>query len=128
MAKILVVDDEAPIAELLQFVLKRGGHDISVAVNGAEALEQLGVDPADPSIALPDLIVLDVMMPVMDGFTAAISIRNDPRTKDIPLIIVTAKTQSRVQFEAIPSVKAFFHKPFDPNQLRKKIAEVLEGK
>jgi len=128
MAKILVVDDEEPIIALMRFILEKSGHTVSSAGNGQEALRALGVDPADDAALLPDIVVLDVMMPIMDGYTAAVAIRNYPRTASLPILVVTAKGDMRHLFEAIPSVAGFFEKPFDPKDLRAAITKVTAGK
>jgi two-component system alkaline phosphatase synthesis response regulator PhoP len=128
MARILIVDDEEHIVALMRFILEKSGHAVSSVGNGQEALRVLGVDPADESAALPDLVILDVMMPIMDGYTAAIAIRNNPRTAALPILVVTAKGDMRHLFEAIPSVAGFFEKPFDPKDLREVIAKVSAGK
>ncbi len=128
MAKILIVDDEEHIVALMRFILEKSGHNVSSAGNGQEALRVLGVDPSDEALVLPDLMILDVMMPIMDGYTAALAIRNCPRTAALPIVVVTAKGDMRHLFEAIPSVAVFFEKPFDPKDLRAVIAKVTAGK
>jgi two-component system alkaline phosphatase synthesis response regulator PhoP len=127
MAKILVVDDEEHIVALLKFLLEKSGHAVSSAGNGRDALRLLGVDPENGTAALPDLVILDVMMPVMDGYTAAVAMRNHPRTANLPLLVVTAKADMRGLFAAIPSVTGFFQKPFDPRNLRDAISRVVPG-
>ncbi len=128
MAKILVVDDEQPIVQLVQFILEKVGHQVTVAYNGAEALQVLGVEPKDPKAPLPDLVLLDLMMPIMDGLTACLRLRDDPRTAKLPVVIVTAKGDMRSAFDKVPSVAAFFHKPFDPGALRAAVDKALAAK
>jgi CheY-like chemotaxis protein len=128
VAKILIVDDEEHIVALMRFILEKSGHAVSSAGNGQEALRVLGVDPADETADLPDILILDVMMPIMDGYTTAIAIMNCPRTAPLPILVVTAKGEMRRLFEAIPSVAGFFEKPFDPKDLRGVIAKVTAGK
>jgi CheY-like chemotaxis protein len=125
VAKILIVDDEEPIVALMKFILEKVGHTVATAYNGQAALQALGVEPQDPAVALPDLVILDVMMPIMDGYTAAVAIRNHPRTADLHLLVITAKGDMRQLFEAIPTVVGFFEKPFDPKRLREIIAQVV---
>ena len=124
---LFIVDDEDPIVALMTFVLEKSGHTVSAAKNGQEALRVLGVDPADEAAALPDIVILDVMMPIMDGYTAAVAIRNNPRTADLKLLIITAKGDMRQFFDAIPSVAGFFQKPFDPRALRDIITKLVPG-
>lgn len=127
MAHIMVVDDERDVVTLITFLLEKDGHKVSAAYNGAEALEQLGVDPPKPGVPLPDLIVVDVMMPVMDGYTTTTRLRECPATRPIPLVILTAKGQTRELFQMAPNVAAYIEKPFDPKNLRELIAGMLGG-
>jgi len=99
-----------------------------VAHNGQVALRILGVEPPDPTVVLPDLVILDIMMPVMDGYAAAVAIRNNPRTAGLNLLVITAKGDMRQVFEAIPSVVGFFPKPFAPSSLREIVAKLVLGK
>lgn len=128
MANILVVDDEKEIVMLMKIILERAGHKVTSAGNGEIALQALGVDPADSDVALPDLVVLDLMMPIVDGFTVAVTLRDEPRTAKLPLLIVTAKTDMRDRFAEVPAVAGFFVKPFNPKQLVETIASLLPGK
>src|SRR5882762_8305208 len=87
MAKILIVDDEPPILMLEKFILEQAGHTISEAYNGQDALKALGVDPSDLSTLLPDLIVLDVMMPLLDGYNVSLKMKDHPRARTVPIIV-----------------------------------------
>src|SRR4051812_28875619 len=107
MARILVVDDEPAILTLMRFILEKSGHDIEEAVNGLEALGKLGVEPVDDSVPLPDLVVLDLMMPIMDGHKAFLRLRAHPRTEKLPIVVVTAKGDMRALFDQMPSVAGF---------------------
>lgn len=118
MAKILVTDDEKDVVELLKFLLEKDGHKVTTAHNGKDAL-------AIAVKELPELILLDVMMPEMDGYTVQTRLLEDPKTKDIPIIILTAKGQLRDVFAMSANVKAYIEKPFDPKTLRQKISESL---
>ena len=129
MAAILVVDDEPDIGTLLRFVLEQDGHEVSEAGNGQIALERLGLEPAQPELALPDLIVLDIMMPVMDGYQLNMRLQAEARAKDIPILVLTAKGQKmRDLFEMAPNVAAYVQKPFDPKMLRELISGILSSK
>lgn len=128
MSRILIVDDEAEIVTLLRFVLKNDGHAIDAAGNGVEALERLGVEPASDN-RVPDLIILDIMMPVMDGYALNMRLQKEDKTKNIPILVLTAKGQKmRELFELAPNVAAYVQKPFDPKMLRELIASILTGK
>lgn len=126
---ILVVDDEPEIVTLLKFILEKDGHKIMEAGNGIVALERLGVEPPVPGTAKPDLIILDIMMPVMDGYTLNSRLQKEPKTKDIPILVLTAKGQKmRDLFEMAPNVAAYVQKPFDPKMLRELIGSILDGR
>ncbi|MBI3289144.1 MAG: response regulator [Elusimicrobia bacterium] len=129
MFKILVVDDEPDIVTLLRFALEKDGYAVSEASNGQVALECLGLEPAAPEAALPDLIVLDIMMPVMDGYQLNMRLQTESRAKDIPILVLTAKGQKmRDLFEMAPNVAAYVQKPFDPKMLRELIAGILASR
>ena len=129
MSTILVVDDEPEIVTLLRFVLEKDGYRILEAGNGQIALERLGVQPPDPAAPLPDLIILDIMMPVMDGYTLNSRLQKEPKTQTIPILVLTAKGQKmRDLFEMAPNVAAYVQKPFDPKMLRELIAGILSSK
>jgi CheY-like chemotaxis protein len=128
MARLLVVDDEAQIVMLMRFVLEKAGHVVEEAHNGAEALAALGVEPRDEGKPLPDLVLLDIMMPVMDGVEAAKRLQEDPRTAKLPILVVTAKGDMRRLFDSMPAVAGFFPKPFDPQTLRETVARVVAAK
>ena len=129
MAAIMVVDDEPEIVTLLTFVLEADGHTVSSAGHGADALEKLGVEPARHEFPLPNLIVLDIMMPVMDGYQLNMRLQTEARTKDIPILVLTAKGQKmRDLFEMAPNVAAYVQKPFDPKMLRELISGILTSR
>lgn len=128
MAHLLIVDDEPSLVLLMRTVLEKVGHTVSEATNGQEALLRLGVSPENPAAALPDLILLDVMMPILDGFGVAAALRGHPRAGNIPILIVTAKGDMRPLFEAMPQVAGFFQKPFTPTGLREAVARAVTPK
>jgi len=129
MASILVVDDEPEIVTLLRFVLEQDGHSVGSAVNGVDALEKLGVEPPKAELPLPDLIVLDIMMPVMDGYQLNMRLQTHPRTQTVPILVLTAKGQKmRDLFEMAPNVAAYVQKPFDPKMLRELISGILTSR
>lgn len=115
MAKILIADDETYSLRLLQMTLKKTGCDIIPCKNGQEAVDQAQEE-------VPDLIVMDVMMPVMDGLAALAELKNNATTRDIPVIMLTAKGQTLTRTEAEESgAEHFVTKPFSPTEL---LAEV----
>lgn len=128
MAKVLVVDDEPAVVMLMRFVLEKAGHSVSEAHNGQEALVALGVDPENAAAELPDVVLLDVMMPVMDGLSTAEAMSEHPRASKVPILVVTAKGDMRALFEAMPQVAGFFQKPFDPKALREAVLRAAPTK
>ena len=128
MANILVVDDEPSVVMLLRFILEKSGHAVEESHNGQEALKQLGIDPVNAAAPLPDMVLLDVMMPIMDGFSVAKAMSSHSRTSQVPILVITAKGDMRPLFEAMPQVAGFFQKPFDPKQLREAVAKLTGPK
>ena len=125
---VMVVDDEPEIVTLLRFVLEKEGYAVTEAGNGQIALDKLGVGAAAPA-AKPDLIILDIMMPVMDGYTLNMRLQSNPLTQGIPILVLTAKGQKmRDLFEMAPNIAAYVQKPFDPKMLRELIAGILNSK
>ena len=116
--KILVVDDEKDVREMTQRKLERVGFTVFQAANGKEAL-------ALTQKEMPDLIVLDVVMPEMDGFAFFKEIRKHPDTSGIPVIVLTARSQMEDTFLAMGS-QDFLPKPFESDALLLKIEQVLE--
>ena len=123
----MVVDDEKDVVTLIRFLLEKDGHEVIEAYHGADALAKLGVEPKKEGVPLPDLIILDVMMPIMDGFATATHLREYPATRPVPLVVLTAKGQMRELFEMAPNVAAYIEKPFDPKNLRDLISGMLTG-
>ncbi len=122
MAKqILVVDDEVFIRRLVEVNLQRAGYRVTIAHDGVEALEKVREDR-------PDLVVLDVMMPRMDGFETLRQLKADPATADIPVVMLTAKAQDADIFNGWKSgADCYLTKPFNPLQLLTFIRRILEA-
>ncbi|MEN6644239.1 MAG: response regulator [Armatimonadia bacterium] len=109
--RILVVDDERHIVRLVQVNLERAGYEILTAYDGIEALEKVKTEN-------PDMVVLDVMMPRMDGFEVLKNLQADPRYQNIPVIMLTAKAQDADIFKGWASgVSSYLTKPFNPREL-----------
>jgi CheY-like chemotaxis protein len=128
MARILVVDDERDVATMLKFMLEKDGNSVETAHNGLEALTALGLQPADAAKIPPDLVILDVMMPQLDGYAVCARMFEDPRTKLVPVLMLTAKGGMRELHQATPNVAAHIDKPFDPRALRELVAGMMGGK
>jgi CheY-like chemotaxis protein len=123
---VMIVDDEPEIVTLLRFVLEKEGYEVAEAGNGQEAMERLGLSPQNASAPLPALLILDIMMPIMDGYTLNMKLQANARTRSIPILVLTAKGQKmRDLFEMAPNVAAYVQKPFDPKMLRELIAGII---
>lgn len=117
--RILVVEDDANIRYILKYNLELDGHEVELAENGAQALEKL-----EP---LPELILLDVMMPVMNGLEACAKIKSNPATKGVPIFMITAKSQLADIEEAFRAgANDYLTKPFDPASLGDRIREKMD--
>ncbi len=127
MARIMVVDDERDVVILIKFLLEKDGHEVIEAFNGGEAVEKLGVNPPKDDVPLPELIILDVMMPVMDGYAVCTALAKHPRTRSIPILVLTAKGAMRDLFNQSTNVASYIDKPFDPKKLRELISGILSG-
>lgn len=112
MAKrILAVDDEKHIVRLVQINLEKEGYEVLTASNGRQALEIVASEH-------PDLIVMDVMMPEMDGFEALEKLKENPETCKIPVVMLTAKAQDSDVFRGWQSgTDLYLTKPFNPQEL-----------
>jgi len=117
--RILVVDDEADIRTFLRVTLELSDYEVLEAVDGVDAIEQALAEK-------PDLIVMDVMMPKLDGIDACRRMRADARTSDIPVIIVTAKTMAGDKVEGLEAgADDYISKPFDPDELLARVQATL---
>ena len=109
--KILAVDDEKHIVRLVEITLQREGYEVVTASNGAEALEKVATEK-------PDLVIMDVMMPEMDGLQALQKLKDDPATASVPVIMLTAKAQDSDVFQGWKSgADLYLTKPFNPQEL-----------
>ncbi|MHB9125889.1 MAG: response regulator transcription factor [Armatimonadota bacterium] len=109
--KILAVDDEKHIVRLVQVNLERQGYEVVTANDGKEALQKVEEEK-------PDLLVLDVMMPYQDGVEVLQTLRRNPETANIPVVMLTAKAQDADVFRGWQSgVDAYLTKPFNPMEL-----------
>ncbi len=119
--RVLIVDDDDSIREIAEVSLELvGGWRVDTAASGAEALQQAAKEP-------PDAILLDVMMSGIDGPTTAVRLQADHATRDIPVIMLTAKVQpaERERFARLPGVRGVIAKPFDPMDLANQVSRML---
>ena len=118
---ILAVDDERNIVRLVQVNLERAGYRVSTACDGVDALAQIHAER-------PDLVVLDVMMPRMDGFETLRRLKADPETADLPVLMLTAKAQDADILKGWQmGVDSYLVKPFNPAELLAFVKRTLEA-
>jgi len=117
---ILVVDDEAPVRMICSFNLEASGLEVVEAADGDDALAAVRKRP-------PDLVLLDVMMPNRDGWAVAAELHADPRTRDIPIVFLTARVDEsdRERAHQLGAV-GYITKPFDPIVLASRLAQILD--
>lgn len=108
--KVLVIDDEPEMLGLVKYTLEKGGFEVSTCDNGRHAWDEI-------ARIKPDLLVLDVMLPGIDGYSLQIKISEEPSMKDLPIIILTALEPSKTLFQKFPQVVAFMTKPFKTEDL-----------
>lgn len=119
--KILVCDDERHIVRLIQVNLERHGYQVVTAYDGKEGLEKARAEK-------PDLMVLDVMMPYMDGFEVLKTLKRDPATENLPVIMLTAKAQDKDVFEGYHyGADMYLTKPFNPMELIAFVKRIAQG-
>ena len=123
--KVLVVDDDPDDVKMISMILELEGYDVITAGNGEEALRKVESDD-------PDLVLLDVMMPELDGFAACAKLKSSPDSKGIPVILLTgvAKqiTTTRYPIDGVLRAEAeeYLEKPVDPEDLLKVVAGYLK--
>jgi CheY-like chemotaxis protein len=105
VALILVVDDEFSVAEVLQSVLADAGHEVVMAVNGRQGLDLLGK-------RRPDMVLLDFMMPIMDGPAMLKAMKENPAYRNVPAVVMSSLPESAVAEAARGMYAAFLRKPF----------------
>ena len=122
MPKILIVDDEPYNVDYLEQELEDLNYETIAAVNGQEALDKIKSES-------PDLVLLDIMMPIMDGFTVLKKVKEDPSIRHIPVIIISAMTDLESVVKGIENgAEDYLPKPFEPTLLQARIAASLEKK
>jgi DNA-binding response OmpR family regulator len=117
--KILIVDDEVDLVETVRFPLEMEGYHVLVSYNGEDALSQARKEN-------PDLILLDLMLPKLDGYKVCRLLKFDERYKHIPILMLTAKTQEKDRILGMETgADEYITKPFDMDYLMKKVKEYL---
>jgi len=117
--RVLVVEDDQDLVELLDFNLRSAGFSTSTASNGVEALQMA-------RSVLPDLILLDLMLPELDGFAVCEILRREPATASVPIIILTAMSSELARFTGLEcGANDYITKPFSPKQLVSRVGQML---
>ncbi|MEU2063824.1 response regulator [Streptomyces sp. NPDC013455] len=119
--RVLVVDDNKVIRQLIRVNLELEGLEVVTAADGAECLDVVHE-------VRPDVVTLDVVMPRLDGLRTAARLRADPRTRDVPLAIISACTQYEVESGLDVGVDAFLAKPFEPSELVRLVKDLIHRK
>jgi DNA-binding response OmpR family regulator len=121
-AKILAVDDEPELTELMHFHLVRAGHEVVTAANGWEAI-------ASVRQSRPDIILLDLMLPDLDGFGVCEILRRDPVTATIPIVIISAWASPDSQNLGLElGALDYITKPFSPHELVERVNRLMQAR
>lgn len=116
---IVIADDEPHVLRSLEFILKKQGYTVVTAVNGEEALEKVKANN-------PDLVFLDIQMPIMDGNSVLRHLRDDPEYADLYIVMITAKGQEADRLNSLESgANEYVTKPYSPRQLIARVKEIL---
>lgn len=120
MARVMAVDDDPVIRGLLEVNLEMEGHQVITAVDGQDALDKVHTER-------PELILLDVMMPNVNGWQVAEALKGDPATRDIPVVFLSARAmEADVRKGAELGVESYVTKPFDPIELMDLVHRLLK--
>ncbi|MBU2574306.1 MAG: response regulator [Elusimicrobia bacterium] len=126
MSRVMVIDDEKDVVYLIKVLMEREQFEVLEAYNGLEAYNRL--TSTAPGKIIPDVIILDIMMPEMDGYTFQSKLQELDDLRHIPIIILTAKGQMKDLFELSSNIFAFVEKPFEPKNLVKIVKDALTPK
>jgi twitching motility two-component system response regulator PilH len=121
LSKVLVVEDSLPQREMISDLLQKSGLAVAVAADGLEAIEKI-------EAVAPDLIILDIVMPRMNGFEVCRQIKSDPRTQGVPVILCSSKTEDFDRYWGMrQGADAYVAKPFQAKELLGTIKSLLRG-
>ncbi|UKV15153.1 response regulator [Thalassospiraceae bacterium SW-3-3] len=119
--RVLIAEDEETIVESLSFLMEKEGYDVSVATDGQMAIAMIVRD-------LPDMVLLDVMMPGCDGFDVVRAVRENPQTRPVPIMMLTAKTREVDRRKGLElGVDDFVTKPFSTRDVVSRVKAMLAG-
>lgn len=119
MSRVLVVEDDVDIAGLIAHYLQRAGHEVETVASGTDALQQI-------KDVAPDLVVLDLMLPGMDGLLVCQTLRSDPATAAIPIIMLTARAEEAERITGLElGADDYVTKPFSPRELTARVGALL---
>ena len=122
MPNILVVEDEVHIQRLIKLVLEKNGYVVETVGSGEEALQRLKEGPK------PDMILLDILMPGIDGLTVLKTIKAQAEFKELPVVMLTALAQENVVLQGIKlGAKDYIRKPFHPTELVKRLSKHIQA-
>ncbi|MEB3163588.1 MAG: response regulator [Prochlorothrix sp.] len=125
MSTILVVEDSETYRTMISDLLQKSGFAVETASNGVEALAK--VDGASPE-GLPALIVLDIVMPEMNGYEFCRKVKGNPKTKDVPVVMCSSKSEEFDHYWGMKQgADAYLNKPFEPKELLKTIQHLLNA-
>ena len=116
--KVLVIDDELEMLNLIKYTLEKAGFQVETCDNGRQAWDLI-------QQVKPDVMILDVMLPGIDGYSLQIKISQEPATSKIPIIVLTALEPSRTLFSKFPQVVGFMTKPFRTDDLVEKVQKAV---
>ena len=120
LQKILIVEDDIDIAQLISFNLERAGYQVGMCHDGREGLDKIFTDQ-------PDLVVLDLMLPGMDGYGILREMQRDPRTHRTPVLMLTAKSQTEDRIRGLEmGADDYLTKPFSPKELLLRVQAIIK--
>ena len=118
--KILVVEDDPASMRLTQYVLQHHGYEVLTAINGLDGLKKAQTEG-------PDLVILDIMLPGMDGFDICYRLRQETATADLPILMLSAKAREADRETGMKvGADAYITKPTDPDDIIKKVEELIQ--
>jgi twitching motility two-component system response regulator PilH len=121
MSTVLVVEDSVTQREMIKDLLKGSGLNVTVASDGVEALEQV-------QGAAPDLVVLDIVMPRMNGYEVCRRLKSDPKTQNVPVVMCSSKGEEFDRYWGMKQgADAYIAKPFQPTELVGTVKQLLRG-